>query len=251
MSPDQLLVDFHIEGQRQGPGSSEDTLRALSLLPLQHRGGLQVADLGCGTGASTLVLAQHLNADITAVDLFPAFIEQLQQRASSLALVSKLNTLVADIAQLPFEPASLDLLWSEGAIYNLGFERGLKLWRPFLKVGGYLAVSEITWTTPTRPAPIEAHWEKEYPEIGTAAQKIQVLEQSGFALRGYFVLSPTVWEEGYYKPMERRMDAFLSKHANEPEAVQLVSAEQREIALFRAYHPYFSYGFYVAQKVGE
>ena len=37
---------------------------------------------------------------------------------------------------------ALDLIWSEGAIYNIGFEQGVRDWRPFLKEGGVLVASE-------------------------------------------------------------------------------------------------------------
>ena len=57
------------------------------------------------------------------------------------------------------------LIWSEGAIYNIGFERGLKEWRRFLKEGAYLAVSEASWFTEKRPAEIETFWQDAYPEI--------------------------------------------------------------------------------------
>ena len=34
---------------------------------------------------------------------------------------------------LPFQEEELDLIWSEGAIYNIGFERGMNEWNKFLK----------------------------------------------------------------------------------------------------------------------
>lgn len=59
---------------------------------------------------------------------------------------------------LPFREEELDLIWSEGAIYNIGFERGLNEWRKYLKTGGYIAVSEISWFTEQRPAEIHNFW---------------------------------------------------------------------------------------------
>ncbi len=47
-----LMVDLHREGARQGPGSNEETRRALDLTRLDKEAELQVADIGCGTGAS-------------------------------------------------------------------------------------------------------------------------------------------------------------------------------------------------------
>jgi len=77
-----LMVDLHRDGMRQGPGSDEETLHALELTRLDGAAALQVADIGCGTGASTLVLARNLpSARIMAVDLFPEFLDILAERA--------------------------------------------------------------------------------------------------------------------------------------------------------------------------
>ena len=43
---------------------------------------MRIADIGCGTGASTLVLAENLNAEIVAVDLHPKFLKVLTDRAA-------------------------------------------------------------------------------------------------------------------------------------------------------------------------
>ncbi|NJO47249.1 MAG: class I SAM-dependent methyltransferase [Oscillatoriales cyanobacterium RM2_1_1] len=74
-----LMVELHRDGMRQGPGSDEETLRALELTRLDTSATLQIADVGCGTGASTLVLASKLrNSRITAVDLFPESLDILE-----------------------------------------------------------------------------------------------------------------------------------------------------------------------------
>ncbi|GAM56739.1 probable transcription regulator [Vibrio ishigakensis] len=48
------------------------------------------------------------------------------------------------MGDLPFEEDSFDVLWSEGAVYNIGFETGIRDWRKYLKSGGTLVVSELT-----------------------------------------------------------------------------------------------------------
>jgi ubiquinone/menaquinone biosynthesis C-methylase UbiE len=78
------------------------------------------------------------------VDFLPAFLEALKTRAAQGGLGEQIATVVGDLENLPFADEELDLIWSEGAIYNIGFEQGLKDWRRYLKPGGLLAVSEIT-----------------------------------------------------------------------------------------------------------
>jgi len=244
-----LMVDLHRGGKRQGPGSEEETLRALELTRLDRAARLEVADIGCGTGASTLALASRLPcARITAVDLFPEFLAILAERARAAGRSEQIETLAESMDSLPFADASLDLIWSEGAIYNMGFGKGIDAWRPFLRPGGVIAVSEITWLRPDPPEEIRRHWNSEYPEIATASEKITILERAGYDLLGYFVLPSSNWVENYYEPTGKRMPAFLERHAGLAEAAELAGMESREADLYKRYQEWFSYGFYVARR---
>ena len=244
----ELLVDFHVDSERQGPGSPADTQRAAELAGIDGR-GLDVIDIGCGTGASSIALAQRYNANITAVDLFPQFLDRLEAQASDLGLSDRITVVQADMADLDFADDSFDVVLSEGAAYNMGFRSAVESWRRLLRPGGVMVISEITWLTPTRPLEIDEHWQAEYPEIDTAASKITVLEDAGLALRGYFVLSEAAWEKHYYQPMEERMAAFLARHDNSNVSQGIVDAERREIDLYRAYKAHYGYGMYIAQRV--
>lgn len=244
-----LMVDLHLEGERQGPGSAEETLRALAHSQLDTSSSLKVADIGCGTGASTLLLAKNLpNSQITAVDLFPAFLDVLASRAEKDGVSNRIRGVEGSMDSLPFTEESFDLIWSEGAIYNIGFKKGIELWKPFLKIGGVLAVSEITWLHPNPPAEIREHWEAEYPEIDTAPEKIKSLEAAGYDLLGYSVLPPSNWITNYYAPTESRIPKFSARHAGVQEVEVLIAMERQEAKLYEQYKNWFSYGFYVVVK---
>jgi SAM-dependent methyltransferase len=245
-----LLVDLHRRGARQGPGGDEETRLAVALSRLKGVPGLEVADIGCGTGASALVLARELEARITAVDLVPAFLRDLEEAAARAGLGDRVATFEASMEALPFEDAQFDAIWSEGAIYNMGFAPGVDAWRKFLKPGGVLAVSELTWLTAARPAELEAHWEAEYPEVDTASAKLAVLERLGFSPIGYFPLPERCWLDTYYRPLQRRIPAFLERHGASAAARAVAEAEEREIALYERHAAFVSYGYYVARKTG-
>lgn len=244
----ELLIDFHRHGMRQGPGSKADTLRALSFVDLNLTPDSQIADIGCGTGTQTITLARHTRGNIVAVDIFPELLSELDQRIQTIYLKNRIRTLGASMDDLDFEENSLDLIWSEGAIYNMGFEAGVRYWKNFLKPGGYLAVSEVTWITNERPAEIEEFWNREYPEIDRSCQKIYQLEKHGYTLKGYFVLPRSSWWDNYYEPMLDRFGPFLKRHRNSEAAQKLVSGHKEEIRLFQDYGDYYSYGFYIARK---
>jgi len=246
----ELLIDLHKEGYRQGPGGDAETEQALNLSMVDRAAPLKVADIGCGTGASTLLLARLLNARITAVDLLQDFLDVLEERAERMGVADSISTLAGSMDNLPFANEELDVIWSEGAIYNIGFEKGVADWRRYLKAGGVLVVSEITWITDSRPPELQTHWNKEYPEIDVASAKIRVLEKHGYSPVGYFVLPEHCWIDQYYRPMQARFEDFLDRNRNSEEARAIVAAEQREIELYETYRAYISYGVYVAKKTG-
>ncbi|MEE4293589.1 MAG: class I SAM-dependent methyltransferase [Xanthomonadales bacterium] len=246
----QLLIDLHRDGVRQGPGGDRETRLSITLSGLKKKQGLKVADIGCGTGASTLVLANELDAHITAVDFLPDFLSLLEDAAGRAGLSDRITTLTASMDALPFAQAEYDAIWSEGAIYNMGFAAGIEAWRKFLKPGGILAVSELTWLSAQRPDELQAHWDREYPEVDTAGGKTAVLERLGFTPIGYFALPEYCWLDNYYAPMRQRFSAFLERHGHSKAARATVEAEEKEIALYERYRSFFSYGYYIARYAG-
>ena len=246
-----LLVDLHRGSRRQGPGGDDETRLAITLSRLRGRRGLQIADIGCGTGASTRVLAGELDADVVAVDCFPEFLQELEASIAGTAAEPRVRTQVASMEALPFAERSLDAIWSEGAIYNMGFLAGIRAWRRFLKPSGVLAVSELTWLTDSRPQALHQHWVAEYPEVDTAAAKIRALEDSGYTPLGYFVLPPHCWLDNYYRPLQGRLPSFLSRHAGSADASAIAAAEEQEIALYEQNSAFVSYGYYIAMRSGD
>lgn len=246
----ELLIDLHKSGNRQGPGGDKETEKAVELAMLDRTQPLRIADIGCGTGASTLVLARLLKARITAVDFLQEFLEVLEGRAENMGLSDKITSLNCSMDNLPFDDEEYDVIWSEGAIYNIGFEKGVKDWNRYLKVGGVLVVSEITWITASRPSQIQKYWESEYPGIDTASSKISILEKNGYSPLAYFVLPGHCWLDNYYRPMEDRFNDFLARNGKSEKAREVVEAEKREIKLYEDYGNYYSYGVYIAKKAG-
>lgn len=247
----KLLIDLHVTAKRQGPGDATQTRRAIELAGLSGLRNLKVADIGCGTGASALVLAQHLQSQIAAVDNLPAFLATLRSRAEQAGLADRISPVNATMDRLPFEVDSLDAIWSEGAIYNMGFENGVRQWRRYLKRDGILAVSELTWLTASRPTELEDHWHRQYPEVGTASSKLAVLERQGYSPIGYFVLPEQCWLDAYYRPMQERFPAFLARHGSSDAAKAVVAAEALEIDLYERYRAFVGYGYYIARKVED
>lgn len=246
-----LLIDLHRDGRRQGPGGDDETRLSVTLSGLREAQGLRIADIGCGTGASTIVLARELDACVTAVDVVPEFLRRLDNTAQRENLGGRIRTLTASMEALPFEERSLDAIRSEGAIYDIGFESGIRAWRCFLKPSGVLAVSDLTWLTGERPAEVQQHWMREYPGVATASAKMALLEANGYSPIGYFAIPERCWLENYYRPMQERFAGFLSRNGHSEAARATVEAEKNEIALYERFCACYSYGYFVARRTGH
>lgn len=242
-----LICEYFSTLERQGPGSPEITLKALGFIDNLHPES-RIADIGCGTGGQTMVLANHAPGHLTGIDLFPLFIDLFNRNAATHHLSNRVHGIVGTMENLPFQHGELDLIWAEGSIYNIGFKRGISAWRPFLKPGGYLAVTEASWFTATRPEPIESFWKDAYPEIDTIPVKVAQMQEAGYVPVATFILPETCWTDQFYTPQAAMQETFLAKHPENMTAAQLVANERREAALYQQYKAFYGYVFYIGMK---
>lgn len=243
-----LICEYFSSIERQGPGSPEATLKALSFIDNLNEKS-KIIDLGCGTGGQTITLAQHAPGSFTGIDLFPGFVDQLNENAKKHGLSERVKGLVGSMDNLNFQEEDLDLIWSEGAIYNIGFERGLNEWRRFLKVGGYIAVTEVSWFTEKRPEEIQNFWMDAYPEIDTIPIKVTQLQKAGYIPVASFILPENCWTEHFYAPQVEAQRIFLEKYKGNRTAEEFVASERREAELYTKYKEYYGYVFYIGKKI--
>ena len=243
-----LICDFFSNTERQGPGSPEVTLKALSFINNLTDRSL-IADIGCGTGGQTMVLAQHTQGHITGLDFFPGFIDLFNKNAVRLNLQDRVKGIVGSMDNLPFGEEELDLIWSEGAIYNIGFERGLNEWRKYLKTGGYIAVSESSWFTEERPAEIHNFWMNVYTEIDTIPNQVAKIQKAGYIPVATFILPENCWSEHYFAPLVRTREMFLAKYPGNKTAEEFVVFSRHEEELYSKYKEFYGYTFFIAKKI--
>jgi serine/threonine-protein kinase HipA len=245
MTQDALdaLFLLHSGLPREAPGSDESTreaLRRLGPLPASPR----VVDLGCGPGKQTRVLARELGVPVVAVDLHAPFLKELEEAAAREGVGHLVHTRCADFGALEEPPGSVDLLWSEGAIYILGWSEGLRRWRPLLSAGGRMAVTEATWLTDARPAEAEAFWREAYPSMGTVASNCAVAREAGYEVLGTFVLPASDWEE-YYRPLQARVELLRPRAREDARLAAVLDETERELALHTRWGTSYGYVFYL------
>jgi cyclopropane fatty-acyl-phospholipid synthase-like methyltransferase len=243
-----IFWELHSGLPREGPGDSVSTARAFAAargLPAHPK----ILDIGCGPGMQTLDLARLSQGEIIAIDFHRPFLDELARRAINAGMEKQIQVRKLSMFEMDFGPEQFDLVWSEGALYIMGLAQGFKACHPYLKPGGYMAVTEVSWFHPEPPQKLLDFWTEGYPDIGTVAINIHRLEMQGYRLVDHFHLPDSSWWENYYNPLSERIARLRKKYAGNTEAQNLLDGEQFEIDLFRNYSNYFGYEFYVAQKL--
>lgn len=243
----QAFFTLHQDLPREGPGSDAGTRRALGLLPALPAEP-RVADLGCGPGKQTLVLAGELKALVLAVDFHQPYLDQLKRSAAGAGLSHLIQTRCADMGSLSDPPDSFDLIWSEGAIYILGFARGLELWRPLLASGGCLVASELTWLESDPPAEVRDYFTVEYPAMTDVGGNLALAEEAGYEVLAHFPLENQAWWDNYYQPLARRAEALAEQAKDDPDLAAVLAENQTETDIWRRFGGSFGYVFYLLRK---
>ena len=242
-----LVIEAHTGLERQGPGSPEMTLKALSFLDNLDKNML-VADLGCGSGGQTILLAQNLTGKIIGVDLFPDFINMLNHNAKKQNLDDRVNGVVGSMENLSFQKEEFDLIWSEGAIDNIGFEKGLTYWNGFLKKNGYVVVTCPSWFTRERPAEAEKFWADSGSGIDTIEHNVKAMQTAGFQFVASFTLPDVCWMN-YFIPRDKALKAISKKYAGNKTVETFIMENQYEVELYAKYKQHYVYAFYIGKKI--
>lgn len=237
--------EVHAGLPRQGAGIDAATEKALAMcteLPARPR----ILDIGCGPGRQSLVLARTSGGHVTAVDLHEPFLDQVREAAAAEGLGDRVTAVRADMRALPFEAASFDVVWSEGAVFIMGVAAALASWRRLLRPGGCLVFSEIVWTGKERPA-VVADVLAGYPAMTDVEGNLRLIAEAGYELVGRFTVPESGWWDEYYAPLEARLPALRERYRADAEALAVVESTAQEIDLRRRYASSYDYHFFVAR----
>ncbi|GLT19625.1 transcriptional regulator [Vibrio zhanjiangensis] len=225
--------------ERWGPGSTQDSLKALNLISPESIS--QVLEIGFGKGLSTILLAENSRAHITAVDNEPMAIEHLHQRIQSLNLAERISPVCASMTELPFKEKSFDAIWAESCVYIMGMENALKQWKPLLKDQGMLMVSDLVWLTDTPDDDAMKFWLADYPDISSIPERLKLFKQQGYEVVEHFSLDVAAWKN-YWQPLEQRIEALKPSMPNS----QAIADIEKEISIYeKSAAKDFTYQYFV------
>ena len=242
----KIFFDIHKDIPREGSGRDEYTQKAFEMIPTIKQP--KILDIGCGPGLQTIKLAKLSDGEIIGIDIHQPYLNQLEKNAKKHNLSHRIKAIKKSMIGMDFPIESFDIIWSEGSIFVIGFEQGLKEWKKYIKPNGYLAVHEMTWLKNNPPKEISDYFKRVYPAITIIEKDIEIIKKCNYKLLGYFPLPEDAWWDLYYNPLEQRLQKLKTKYKNNKEALDMIKEEELEISLFRKYNKWYGSVFYVMQK---
>jgi SAM-dependent methyltransferase len=244
MNPPNPIDLFFADMDKLSPGDDCLSLYILRSLP-EHRFEV-VVDAGCGAGRQTFVLADELKTPIHAVDSYQPFLDRLRHRAKEKNLAELVRTHWMDMKDIPSVFPEIDLLWAEGAAYNIGFANALAAWAKAIRPNGFAVVSELCWLRDKIPDVAMEFFRSGYPEMQSVEQNIATAEKAGYKIFNIYALPKEAWVKDYYDILEPRARSLVrhSDHAVRDFAVEAL----REIGAFKKAQDGYGYVFFVLQR---
>ncbi len=240
-----LLGRFYETLDLLAPGDNTLTKEAFHrILPLPNKP--KILDIGCGAGRSTLVLAEACpDARIEAFDVHQPFLDRCHKAALEKGVKIVTRCLPMERVAEEVEEESVDLIWSEGAAYIMGFEEALEAWGKLLKPEGAMVVSELCWLTDDPPEEAAAFWSEEYPQMTDVEGTIARARRAGLSVFDTITLPNEAWD-AYYQQVEDRCEA-LERKADEKMKACLRSL-RREIEIFRRHRGSYGYVLFLMRR---
>jgi ubiquinone/menaquinone biosynthesis C-methylase UbiE len=185
------------------------TQKAFEVIP--HIDNPRILDIGCGSGIPTLELARLSQGKITGIDINQSELDKFVKNIEKVEISDRVQVLNHSMFDMDFPDSYFDIIWSEGSIYAVGFEKGLREWKRFLKQDGFIVV----------------HDEQENVE-----EKIKLIGDCGYELLDYFLISIKTWREEYFKPLEKLVKEFQRSSSDKPENIREYNQALQELDMF-------------------
>jgi len=188
----------------------------------------RILDIGCGSGVPTIELAKLSGGEVTGIDIDQSCIDEFNRKIKEQNLSNRVKAINISQFEMKFPAETFDVVWSEGVIGTIEFERSLKEWRRLLKHNGYLVI----------------HY-----QVSRVADALSRLPQHGYSLVDTVPLPADAWWTEFYKPLEEKMDALLRKYEKSSDALKLLKQFQSEMNMVKKNPRNFSAAFYIMKKV--
>ena len=186
------------------------TRKAFRMLPQLDKP--RILDVGCGSGFPTMELARLSQGELIGIDIDQPALDEFTRKIREAGLNDRVQAVNCSIFDMEFPDESFDIIWAEGSMHVIGFERGLKEWKRFLKPNGFIVVHD---------------------EKGNITEKLAQISSCGYDLLGYFVLNEDTWRDEYFAPLEKLIGSTRTKRPADPRVLEALQNAQWEIDMFK------------------
>jgi len=201
------------------------TRKAFKLLPKCK--SPHILDIGCGTGVPTIELATISDGHVIGIDIDVTSLNLLQRKIRETGLNNRVSVIKGSMLTMDFPEESFDIIWSEGSIFVIGFENGIRMWRRFLKPNGFLVIHD---------------------ENKDKTKKLELITKYGYTSIAQFELSDNLWWLEYYIPLEQLIQEFRNKYPNDSDLSNELNKDQIEIDKCKSNSTVISSFFVIMQK---
>lgn len=230
--------------ERLSPGSEDTTLKAIDKINIDACNELNILDIACGVGTSTILLANYFkNSTVEAFDLFKHYVDILNEKIAENDLQDRVFSYVMNMDDPDFANEEFDIVFCEASCEIIGFKRALDEWKRLLKPERYLIMSDISWIS--KPSDeSKRFWKNIYMEVDTIESKIRQIEVAGYEFIDYVIVPKEDWID-YHNKLEKN----LNKLNGDKSAKEFVNQLKKEIEIYRKNSGDYSYVFYILKKV--
>ena len=202
------------------------TRKAFQMLPKLERP--RILDIGCGSGVPTIELARLSDGEIIGIDINQSLLDKLNRKIEEEGFSNRVQTIKCSLFEIDFPDESFDIIWAEGSISIIGFEKALNEWNRLLKTNGFLVAHDDT---------------------KNMSDKLKKIPDCGYKLINYFSLPEDAWWTEYYRPLESRINELRIKYKNDPKALKILEKYQNEVDMVKKNPKDYGSGFYIMQKL--
>ncbi|NDV47618.1 class I SAM-dependent methyltransferase [Paludibacter sp. 221] len=245
--PEVLLSEFLYDMDSLGPeclSLTKTIIKELSYLPQIER----IADISCGYGNLSIALYELTNADIIAIDHRSELIEIFQNELKFNKLNNHIIAKYSKLDKLPFNEEELDILWSSDLPSEFTFKRVLSNWSQFIKRNGYIVICAYCWNSPYKPKEVSDFFLSCGIEIDHISNRIEEMENKGFAPVSHFIVPDTSWWIFFYS-IDVQKENLSKKYANNKDVQSFLRSINLAVNLFEKYRDYYSYAYFVGRKL--